>query len=192
MPSNRAQKVFRPWATASVMSFTALFTTAQLFVPTLLSTLQRQPTALRHHEYWRLVTPLLVHSDGWKQISFNFLAIGLTGFFVEAIYGVRMFLFIYLVSGIIGELFGLLWQPSGAGASVAGAGLLGALAVALLFRVRAWQPKVGAYFIILGAPVLTGLRDIHGPPMLVGICIGLIGHARDAKGVCVPRRDVHG
>ena len=163
-----------PWATIAVLSLTALLTAAQFVFPDLLPAVARQPDALRHHQYWRLITPLFFHSDGWRQIAFNFPAIALIGYFTERVYGPRIWLACYFLSGFGAELFAYRWQPTGAGASIAGAGLLGALALAVLVRSPAPQPRIGALAVLLGAVVLIAIRDIHGPPVLIGASIGLI------------------
>lgn len=146
--------------------------------PALLPALERTPDALHHRQYWRLLTPLFVHSDGWRQIAFNFPAIAVIGYFAERVFGTRLWLIIYFGSGFAAELVGYRWQPTGAGASIAGAGLLGALAVFVLLRARASQAKFGAVLILLGAIALTGRRNIHGPPILVGGCIALVAIKR--------------
>lgn len=87
---------------------------------------------------------------------------------VERIYGSRFWLVSYFLSGIVGELFAFMWQPTGAGASVAGAGLLGTLTIFGLLHMTAPQVKFGAILILLGAVVLSATRDIHGPPILTG------------------------
>lgn len=183
MCATRKTRRFWPWATIVVSGATALITGMQFVHPGLLAAMERRPGALGDHQYWRLFTPLFVHSDGWRQIAFNFPAIACSGYFVERIYGSRFWLICYFLSGAVAELIAFSWQPTGAGASIAGAGLLGALAVFALRRTRAPQPKLGALFILLGAVVLTYIRDIHGPPMLIGACIGSaparIGRQRD-------------
>ena len=171
MSFKETKKIFRPWATIAVLGITGLLTAAQFVEPALLPALERQPGRLAHHQYWRLITPLFVHSDGWKQILFNFSAIAFLGLFAERRFGIRTWLICYFLTGFEAELIGSAWQPSGAGASVAGAGLLGALAMSVLFEARATQAKLGALSILLGAAVLTGMRDIHGPPVLTGACI---------------------
>ena len=164
----------RPWATITVLSITAVATAAQFAHPAVLSTLERTPEALQRHQYWRLITPLLVHSDGWTQIAFNFSAIAITGYFAERIFGPRLWLVLYFLPGMLGEIAGYVWQPSGAGASVAGAGLLGALAIWTWQSVRVPQARFGSLVILAGAIVLTGTHDIHGPPLLAGACIAFV------------------
>jgi membrane associated rhomboid family serine protease len=68
---------------------TGLFTALALLYPNLLSLLEREPQALARHEWWRLFTPLLVHSDGWRQICFNFPAIAVVGILAERTFGGR-------------------------------------------------------------------------------------------------------
>ena len=174
LSERRTQGRFWPWTTLIVLSFTALVTAAQYREPALLPALERTPNALQHHQYWRLFTPLFVHSDGLKQIAFNFPAIAGIGYFAEQVFGARLWLVLYFLSGFTGELAGFMWQPTGAGASVAGAGLLGGVALFVLLRVPALQAKFGTLVVLLGALALTGIHDIHGPPILVGACIALI------------------
>ena len=54
------------------------------------------------------------------------------------------------------------------------AGLLGALAVWLIFANRQRQALAGGLFILFGAVALTLFRDLHGPPILVGACLGWV------------------
>ncbi len=155
-----------PLSTLSILSLTGLFTSLQFVFPHLLSALERTPAALTKHEWWRLITPLFVHSDGWRQIAFDFPAILILGVLVEAMFGAGRLLALYLICGFVGEVAGFAWQPSGAGASVAGAGLLGALAFRLLGT--SVQGKVGGVLLLIGAAILSFERDIHGPPLLAG------------------------
>ena len=62
--------------------------------------LERTPDALHNHQYWRLITPLFVHSGGWRQIAFNFPAIAITGCFAERIFDPHPWLIIYFLAGL--------------------------------------------------------------------------------------------
>ena len=157
-----------PVVTICVLAATGVVTSLQLFSPAVLPALERVPGSVSAGQWWRLITPLFVHADGWRQIAFNFSAIAVVGTFVERIFGRLNWLVLYFVSGIVGELTGMRWQPTGAGASVAGCGLLGALAIWLMARNRTPGGRFGGAFILLGAAVLVFLRDIHGPPIFSG------------------------
>jgi hypothetical protein len=61
--------------------------------------------------------------------------------------------------------------PTAAGASIAGAGLLGGLAFWLIARNRTPQGRVGGALILAGAMVLVFFKNIHGPPLIAGTCI---------------------
>ena len=157
--------------TLIVLAITAIFSTLQFPFPTVLTTFRRVPNEISNHEYWRLFTALLVHNQGWKQIAVNFTAIAIIGTLIERIFGTVRWLVLYYVAGLIGEIAGLYWKPLGAGASVAGAGLLGALAFWMV-KSPLLRPKFGGAFIILGACVLIYLHDLHGPPLLAGALMG--------------------
>jgi membrane associated rhomboid family serine protease len=52
-----------PVAAVSVLAVTGIFTGLEFVYPPLLFALRRTPGALSQHEWWRLITPILVH-DG--------------------------------------------------------------------------------------------------------------------------------
>ncbi len=169
-----------PVTTVTVFAITAAATTLQYFFP-LLPLFERQPGALAAHEYWRLITPIFLHREGWRQIVFDFSALAIIGVIVERIFGGRRWLVLYFAAGVTGELAGLAWKPLGAGSSVAICGLLGALAAWLLRNPRPMQSRFGGIVILVGAVVLTALRDLHGPPLLVGIGLGWAMLRQDAR-----------
>lgn len=170
-----------PIATVTVLLVTAVVTGLQFVFPALLPALERTPTALARHDWWRLITPLFVHSDGWRQIAFNFSAILVVGVLAERLWGSVRWLAVYFICGEIGEIAGYAWQPSGAGASIAGAGLLGSLAAWLLLGPKAVQARIGGALILAGAVALTCFRDIHGPPLLAGALFGFAMLSTDRR-----------
>jgi len=91
---------------------------------------------------------------------------------VERLFGACRWLGIYFACGVIGELAGYAWKPVGAGASVAGAGLLGAIAAWLLLENRSPQARIGGVIVLVSGTILTVFRDLHGPPMIVGALMG--------------------
>jgi len=168
-----------PKATVSVLLLTALGTGMGFVSPSIADTLQRTPGALSAGQWWRLITPIFINPEGWRQIAFNFLGIAVVGAIVERILGSRRWLILYFVGGLVGELAGFAWQPTGAGSSVAGCGLLGALALWLL-RIPLLQARIGGAVILGGAVVLIGMQNLHGPPLLVGACLAAV-MLRDKK-----------
>jgi rhomboid protease GluP len=165
-----------PVVTAVVLGVTVLVTALHATTPGLLPPLRRDPNALSAGEWWRLFTPLLVQADPWWATFSVFVGVLVVGVAVERTYGRRDWLALYFGGGVVGELAGYAWQPHGSGASVAGAGLLGGLCVWLLWRgksiplgVRIWGPV----WLAVGV-LLTFLRDIHGPPLLFGACLGAV------------------
>jgi rhomboid protease GluP len=161
------------WPTATIVVFTITATTTalQFRYPSMIATLRRTPAALSAHEYWRLLTPILINPESWLQIVVNLAGLAVIGFIVERNAGPARWLLFYFVGALTGELAGLAWKPFGAGSSVAICGLLGALA-AFLLKKSIWQPRIGGGIIVAGAIVLTFLHDLHGPPLLVGALLG--------------------
>lgn len=168
-----------PVATAAVLLVTGATNAAAFVFPDMLDALRRDPEALVDGEWWRVLSPLLVQAPPW-QAFLTVPAIAALGVPVERLFGSRAMLALYLIPGAVGEALGYLWQPHGAGNSVADLGLAGAL-IAWLFlaagernwptpllnRVRIWGGAV-----LAGTVVDTVLRDIHGVPTLVGAALG--------------------
>jgi rhomboid protease GluP len=168
MADNASRKF--PLATVVLLSITGTLTGLQFVFLPLLTSLRRVPNELTEHQYWRLLTSLFVHNGGLKQIAFNFIAIVIVGTIVERIFGTGRWLILYFAGGFIGQIAGLYWKPLGAGASVAGAGLLGALAIWMTIHPL-WRARIGGAVIICGACALVYFHDIHGPPVLTGAAI---------------------
>ena len=160
-----------PVLTLSAFLITAKLSCLERSYPTLLLLLWRNPVALSH-QWWRLLSPLLVQPDPWPQalsVFFLFLVVGILS---ERLWTKAAWLSLYLAGGLAGEIAGYMWQPYDAGMSVAGAGLLGGLAAWMISRVPACQAKFGGGLILFGVLVLALRSDIHGPSIFVG---GLIG-----------------
>ncbi len=119
-----------PIVTGVVWLVTAIMAAWQLLDPAVLPALGRDPDALAHGEWWRVLSPLLVQSDGWPQIVANLFFLAVIGYFAERRFGPARWLVLYLTAGIVGQLAGYAWDPHGAGNSVAIFGLVGGLLAA--------------------------------------------------------------
>ncbi|GLX67582.1 rhomboid family intramembrane serine protease [Paenibacillus glycanilyticus] len=139
--------------TVAVIAITSIFTLLQFIYPEVLSAFRRNPAALESGEWWRIFTPLLVHSDGFGQYIFNMACLAFLGASVEKNFGWRLLVVLYAISGVAGEIAGYAsWDPNGAGASVGFCGLLGGLVVCILKRKADVNPLVRkmSIFIVLG------------------------------------------
>ncbi|HEV2931047.1 MAG TPA: rhomboid family intramembrane serine protease [Propionibacteriaceae bacterium] len=173
----------RPIATMSVLAVTTVVTVLQFPFPAVRLALWRDPDALAAGQWWRLVTALLVQNDPWWQILIVFALIAGIGVIAERLFGPGRWLLLYVGCGVVGQAFGFRWQPYDAGASVAGAGLLGAVCAWLLSpdgpplaRVRIW----GVAWPLAGL-ALTAAGDMHGPPLLLGFGLGALLLWRDRR-----------
>ncbi len=165
-----------PVLTLSVFALTAVVTGLQFVVPGLLETLQRDPAMLAQGQVWRFVTAWLVQADGVPQILVNFPALLVAGTLCEWLFSWRVWASAYVMGGLVGEIFGLVWQPVGGGNSVAILGLVGVL----LVRMTVWQGHNGVQRfaspvlgLLIGAWLIV-MRDIHGPALLAGYAVGLV------------------
>jgi rhomboid protease GluP len=157
-----------PRATAVVLVVTVLLTGLALASPQIAAALDRRPSAVVAGEWWRLITPILINTHGWVQFVSNTLGLAGVGAVVERQWGPRLWLVFYVAGGIAGEAAGLAWQPFGAGSSVAICGLLGSLSTFLLLAVGTGAARLGGIVILASGVLLTILRNLHGPPVVVG------------------------
>jgi membrane associated rhomboid family serine protease len=121
-----------PVVTVVVFTLTAGVNIAQLTAaPGLLSDLERTSAGLRG-EWWRTFTSLLVQDGGAAGTVSNLLFLLAIGALAEQAVSRARWLLCYVGIGVVGQLIGYAWQPTGAGNSVAVCGLSGALAVAIV------------------------------------------------------------
>ena len=163
-----------PVVTTIVFIVTMTVTSLQFIFPVVLSELRRSPEMYSSGEWWRFITPLFVHTEGWPQIVFNGLCLAILGPVVERYYGPYRWLALYFLAGFVGELAGLAWKPTGAGASVACCGLLGGLAIWRLLRDRTQRGRLIGGGILAFAVSLTAIHDLHGPPILAGMFMAVL------------------
>jgi membrane associated rhomboid family serine protease len=163
-------------ATTIVLAVTTVITLFQLLYPEVLEVLKRRPGCLAAGEWWRIVSPLFVHSQGWPHLLFNLAWIAYVGVVVERLFGSRRWLVLYFVPGMIGEFVGFAWKPDGAGSSLGGSGLLGALCVWIILARPAWrwQYRIWGMLGLVGAAILCAFSDLHGPPILAGALIAAV------------------
>ena len=158
-----------PLLTVCVLVVTLAVSIAGFVDPGVLDALGREPGALARGEWWRLLTPLLVHDGGWPHLAANAAALVVVGASMECAFGRRPWSALYLAGGLAGELAGYAWQPQGAGNSVAVCGLAGGLLAALLLGREARAPAIGAVFVPFWVAAIVAYAS--GSPVVgVGLC----------------------
>lgn len=174
-----------PVATVLSLAVIAAFMVLQTVEPAVLAALRRDLPALQAGEWWRLLTPLLVQSDGWPQFAFNFAGLAILGAAIERRCGWAWWIVLLLAGAAAGEAAGYAWDPRGAGSSVAVCGLVGGL---LAFTWRhdrrdSWPLEFSLYWMTS----LAGLA-LLGPTGAVAACVALalIAGAVRARGANGP------
>lgn len=120
-------------------------------------------------QLWRLVSPIFVHI-GWEHFFFNMMSLYILGYRAEEILGTWKFLLLYLLSGIMGNVFVLFFTPDvvSAGASTSLFGLFGVMAILRYYARNPYLQAMGQQFI--------GLLAINLIISLVTPSISLAGH----------------
>ena len=161
-----------PLVAICIIGVTALITGLQFVFPSVLAVFRLNPEALRAGEWWRMVTPLFVHSFGWWDACINGVAAVIYCPLAERFYGKRL-LALYFVPGILGEVVAFLWAQNGAGSSLGIAGVEGGL-FALAFVHRSELSRSARIFAILGITSAVAMifnQDGHGPSILTGVLL---------------------
>ena len=62
--------------------------------------------------------------------------------------------------------------------------MLGAIALWLILENRSTQAAIGGVTVLVGGTLLTVIRDLHGPPIMVGALMGwaMLKKAKDDQG----------
>jgi rhomboid protease GluP len=121
--------------------------------------------AIAAGEYWRLVSPILIHA-GFAHFFVNMYSLYAIGPAIERFYDKARFLVIYILSGISGVVLSFALSPSRSiGASGAIFGLLGALGgfVAVLNLALGTLPGIDNWGHIGGLIAGIGLSWLIGP-----------------------------
>jgi membrane associated rhomboid family serine protease len=162
-----------PLATLLLTVAVALPTTLQLFHPAILPALQRDFARFAAGEWWRVVTPLFVQDGGIAGTVFNLVGLVLIGWLAEQIWGSRRMLVIFLIGGVVSEVVGFSWQPTGAGNSVGNLSLAASIAVYSLAQRPGWVIQLMAALALGADFVLLLLKDIHGVGAMAGVVLAL-------------------
>ncbi|MFI5606098.1 rhomboid family intramembrane serine protease [Amycolatopsis sp. NPDC051903] len=170
-----------PVLTGAVFLVTAAALVAQLAVPGLLEHVRRDGTAIDAGQWWRLLTGMFFQDGGLVGGIFNLAVLAVFGTLAESYFGRARWIALYFGCGLFGQFLSYVWlQPVGAGNSMCVAGLIGALAVALLRApARHGVQLPGQVFVVpvLVAPLAvldTVLHDNHGMPALLGMALGFL------------------
>lgn len=126
-------------------------------------------------QLWRLITPIFVHI-GWEHFFFNALALYFVGQMSEQLWGSINFFLLYILSGVMGNVFTLFFTPDvvAAGASTSLFGTFAAIAVLGYFGRNHYLREVGRSYQAL--ILINLLFNLFSPSIsLVGHLGGLVG-----------------
>lgn len=126
-------------------------------------------------QIWRLFSAIFVHI-GWEHFIVNMFSLYFLGRQVEEIFGSKQFFFLYLLSGMLGNLFVFAYTPRAlaAGASTALYGLFAAIIVLRYASRNPYIQQLGQSYMTLFVVNLIGSILIPG--------ISLAGHIGGAVG----------
>lgn len=101
-------------------------------------------------ELWRLISPIFIHI-GWEHLIMNAISLYFVGAMAEQWWGVWRFLMLYLLSGVMGNVFVAFFTPDvvSAGASTSIFGLFAAVSVIGYFGRNAYLKQVGQNYQVL-------------------------------------------
>jgi membrane associated rhomboid family serine protease len=158
-----------PVLAAAITLLTGAVSVCGLVSPAVLVALERTPAA-GHGEVWRWLTSLVVQDGGVLGTASNLIFLGILGGAAEQVVGRVAMTVCYLAAGLAGQVAGVLWQPVGAGNSVAVCGLAGVVAWSL---TEGCMPRWAGSALALWIGALLGT---WWPPL---IAVGVVGAGVD-------------
>lgn len=139
-----------------------------------------QALRLDPSQLWRLVTPIFIHF-GLEHFAFNAISLYFAGRIAEQLWGSTRFFFIYILSGILGNILCFYFTPLTlcAGASTSIFGIFAAIALAGLFENHLALKEVSRqFFILIAVNLVFNLIDAFSQ----NPSISLSGHIGGALG----------
>jgi rhomboid protease GluP len=127
-------------------------------------------------EFWRLLTPIFMHSD-FTHVLFNSFSLILFGPALERLLGKGKFLFIYLASGIIANIATLILEPltyTHVGSSGSIFGLFGFYISILVFR-RSTLSQQNSQIILIICALSLIMTFIQPNINITAHIFGLVG-----------------
>lgn len=168
-------------------SITAATLVAQLLHPHLLADLERDTARILAGQLWRPLTALFVQDSLPAGGITNISGLLLVGTVAEKTLGRREWLLVYGIGALLAEAVAMLWQPVGAGNSVAVCSLAGALVARGAPSCRAPLTLALRLAVTACATTLLFRRDIHGAALLAGAVLSVFlrawRHNRDSSPV---------
>jgi membrane associated rhomboid family serine protease len=138
----RSTEVKTAPATVTIIAICVGFFVIQQLVPGVTSALGAYPPAIADGEWWRLLTPMLLHAPAtFWHIGFNMFALWIYGPQAERGYGSLRYVALFVVTGFTGGALSFLLSPCrilGVGASGAIFGVIGGL-LAFVYNRRSSQ-----------------------------------------------------
>jgi membrane associated rhomboid family serine protease len=161
----------RPWLTAAACALLVMCLMAQLNLPVLLSHMQRDGSAIRAGQFYRLFTALWFQDGGIVGGLFNIVMLAVLGVIAEQVLSRAAWLCIYLIGGLLSEVIAMAWQPVGAGNSVAYMSLAGALLGLAFYRHTSRARAIIAGVGLIAGFLLCLRADIHGAAAMIGCAL---------------------
>jgi len=123
------------------------------------------PNTINKAEYWRLLTSIFVHA-GIIHLALNLYALIGFGPMAETALGRWRYLFIFVLSGIVGGLASILGNPTNTSVGCSGAvlGIIGAFMLSCWLKradisVRLTRPQLVLLMVFLGYSTILGLTS---------------------------------
>ncbi|MFC9834730.1 rhomboid family intramembrane serine protease [Rhodococcus sp. NPDC127530] len=166
-------RLTRPPRTAVVLwLLIAVPSLLQIVVPAVLDALERDPTQIRDHQWWRIVTSVAVQDGGLAGTVVNLLVLAWVAPLAVRVWGGVRAVLLFVASQIIFGLFTAFLFPSpGAGNSGATLALAASFA-GLVMQSKQRRVLAASGGIVLAGVLLVVVDDAHGLAVLTGALLG--------------------
>ena len=113
-------------------------------------------------QWWRMFSSMFLHF-GIIHLGFNMYVLYQVGIYTEVLYGRAKYIFLYLMTGVMGNIASLMIHPLSVGAGASGAifGVYGAFLGYLLMR-RSVIPKQAMQQMVRSTTMFLGINLVYG------------------------------
>ncbi|MGI8902312.1 MAG: rhomboid family intramembrane serine protease [Solirubrobacteraceae bacterium] len=173
-----------PVPAIGLFALVAIPTAAQAIWPSVFGALRRDPHLITtHHEYWRLLTSMLVQDGGVAGAIFNLVTLAIVATLAAWFWGGPRTIGFFVVLGFVFDLMGVAYDQAGAGSSGATYGLVATIAGFALVR-GSGRLRLGCAAALAFGGLIWAVGNIHG---MAVVADGTLGAAYALAGAH-PRR----
>lgn len=162
-----------PWSTLIIAVALITSLVLQIIFSRLLTMCMRNTGLVLKGKWWRILTALFFQDGGLTVGIANIVGLLFIGTVAEQFWTRRKWLIMFFVGGVLSELVALMWQPTGAGNSIANFCLAAGVTVICMNDHPSITVRITAILSLGVGILLFAIKDIHGAALMIGLIVAV-------------------